>query len=109
MIVTDGISRPMATDVKEEERSPMNFLSHERRKSTKYFVASGAELMRCEQDDNLSAMEGEEVRIYWSLKTFREEVKFEESRGEDKKTSNKDDPAETKFDKRRARLMREEN
>ena len=80
-VVTDGISRPMATDGKGEEHSPMNLLSHERRKSTKYFVASGAEVMRCEQDDNLSAMEGEEVRINWSLKSFKEEVKFKESCG----------------------------
>ncbi len=55
--------------------------------------------MRCEQDNNLSAMEGEEVRIYWSLKTFKEEVKFEESHAKDKNTSNKDDPEETKFEK----------
>ena len=85
----------------------MNLLSHERRKSTKYFVASGAEVIRCEQDDNLSVMEGEEVRIYWSLKTFREEVKFEESREEDKNTSNKDDTEETKFEKSEINERRE--
>ena len=43
------------------------------------------------------------------MKTYREEVKFEESREEDKNTSSKDDPEETKFEKSEINERREKN